>query len=86
MTGSCFHGGIVHVKCYSITTCKKILSPPFLSSFPRSFFLIPLLHPYCSYCSENDYSAEFDYFLRGKESLRMDIKVPDMAGLAKEQV
>ena len=36
--------------------------------------------------SEKDYNAEFDYFLRGKESLRMDVSVPEMARLNKEQV
>ena len=36
--------------------------------------------------SEKDYNAEFDYFLRGKESLRMDVSVPEMARLTKEQV
>ena len=36
--------------------------------------------------SEKDYNAEFDYFLRGKESLRMDVMVPEMARLTKEQV
>ena len=36
--------------------------------------------------SEKDYNAEFDYFLRGKESLRMDVNVPEMARLNKEQV
>ena len=33
-----------------------------------------------------DYKAEFDYFLRGKESLRMDVSVPEMSRLTKEQV
>ena len=37
-------------------------------------------------CSEKDYNAEFDYFLRGKESLRMDVSVPEVPGLTKEQV
>ena len=36
--------------------------------------------------SETDFNAEFEYFLRGKESIRMDIKVPEMEGLTKEQV
>lgn len=36
-------------------------------------------------CSEPDYNAEFDYFLRGKESLRMDVHVPEVRGLNKEQ-
>jgi hypothetical protein len=40
---------------------------------------------FCSH-SEKDYNAEFDYFLRGKESLRMDANVPEMARLTKEQV
>ena len=35
--------------------------------------------------SESDYNAEFDYFLRGKESLRMDVRVPEVRGLNKEQ-
>lgn len=42
-------------------------------------------HCACSH-SEKDYNTEFDYFLRGKESLRMDVKVPEMARLSKEQV
>ena len=45
------------------------------------------LHPlFGVVCSEPDYGAEFDYFLRGKESLRMDVKVPQTTGLNKEQV
>ena len=39
-----------------------------------------------AFCRESDYAAEFDYFLRGKESLRMDIRVPPVSGLSKEQV
>lgn len=35
---------------------------------------------------ESDYSVEFDYFLRGKESMRIDAKVPDVEGLTKDQV
>lgn len=35
---------------------------------------------------EKDFTKEFDYFLRGKESLRMDVRVPDIDGLTKEQV
>ena len=30
--------------------------------------------------------AEFDYFLRGKESLRMDVRVTEISGLDKTQV
>ncbi len=37
-------------------------------------------------CSESDYAPEFDYFLRGKESLRMGIRVSEVSGLMKEQV
>ena len=33
-----------------------------------------------------DYKAEFDNFLRGKESLKMDVSVPEMSRLTKEQV
>ena len=35
---------------------------------------------------ENDYVTEFEYFLRGKESIRMDVQVAAMTGLSKEQV
>eukprot|EP00731_Ephydatia_muelleri_P024350 Em0016g621a len=35
---------------------------------------------------ESSYNAEFDYFLRGKESIRMDIKVAEIRGLLREQV
>lgn len=38
------------------------------------------------HCSEPDYASEFDYFLRGKESLRMDVTVSQVSGLTKEQV
>ncbi len=37
-------------------------------------------------CSESDYALEVDYFLRGKESLRMDVRVSEVSGLMKEQV
>ena len=36
-------------------------------------------------CREPDYNTEFDYFLRGKESLRMDVRVLEVRGLNKEQ-
>ena len=35
---------------------------------------------------ESDYTVEFDYFLRGKESLRIDARVPEVEGLTKDQV
>jgi dynein heavy chain 1 len=35
---------------------------------------------------ENEYNTEFDYFLRGKESLLADTIPPEMDGLSKQQV
>ena len=45
----------------------------------------------CSICffvaSESSYDVEFDYFLKGRDSLRMDVNsLPAMTGLTKEQV
>ena len=37
-------------------------------------------------CSESDYTDEFEYFLRGRESLRLDASLPSMTGMTKEQV
>ena len=48
--------------------------------------IVHYMHTLCCCYSEKDYNAEFDYFLRGKESLRMDVKVPEMDRLTKEQV
>ena len=42
--------------------------------------------PFALSCREKDFTAEFDYFLRGKESMRMDVRVPEVKGLTKEQV
>lgn len=49
-------------------------------NMPITFLLCTHAH------SERDYSEEFDYFLRGKESLRLDNAIPEMNGLTKEQV
>ena len=52
----------------------------------RSHYYILTITHYACLHSEMDYNTEFDYFLRGKESLRMDVNVPEMARLSKEQV
>ena len=36
--------------------------------------------------SESDYNTEFDCFLRGKDSLRMDSTAHEMKGLTRDQV
>ena len=36
--------------------------------------------------SESDFTNEFDYLMRGKESLRLETSLPEMSGLTKEQV
>ena len=35
---------------------------------------------------ESDYAAEFNFFLRGKESMRIDARVPEIRGFTKTQV
>ena len=76
-----------HVHMVNIDVPAGVDTTPFLSSLPSLVLSPSLSFIFTSlYHSEQDYSVEFDYFLRGKESLRMDIRVPDMAGLTKEQV
>ena len=41
---------------------------------------------YLFFFSESDFTNEFDYLMRGKESLRLETSLPDMSGLTKEQV
>lgn len=57
--------------------------------FRKSIYLSPIHHNVSlplPLLRESDYSVEFDYFLRGKESLRIDVKVPEVEGLTKDQV
>ena len=51
----------------------------------RSSCVLYTSHAYCS-SSESDYVNEFEYFLKGKESLRLDASLPEMSGMTKEQV
>ncbi len=37
-------------------------------------------------CRESLYSNEFNFFLRGRESMRVDAKVPQIKGFTKTQV
>ena len=46
-------------------------------------YVYPLL--FLSAAKTAIYNAEFDYFLRGKESIRMDIKVADVRGLSRSR-
>ena len=56
-------------------------------SFPSPHDHTPLYSPMPHPLSrERDYTVEFDYFLRGKESMRMDVRVPQIEGLTKDQV
>ncbi len=49
-------------------------------------FLFLKFFPHSDMSRERDYTMEFDYFLRGKESMRMDVRVPQIEGFSKDQV